>query len=124
VQIGLLFSLTLVGDLVVSLLLTSVGDSVGRKRIMASGEAGPRIIRAGQLQARLMMVRFAAAGAVLHASAGLIFASYSNYYLLLLASVIGVISPAGGEIGPFAPCEQAAVRASLVFDDLLPLLCS
>lgn len=40
-QIGLLFSLTLVGDLVVSLLLTSVGDSVGRKRIMASGEARP-----------------------------------------------------------------------------------
>jgi MFS family permease len=43
------------------------------------------------------------------AAAGLVFAITSNAWLLILAGTIGVISPSGGEVGPFLPIEQAAL---------------
>ena len=48
-------------------------------------------------------------GAALMAAAGLVFASTRNWWLLLLAGTIGVISPSGGEVGPFLSIEQAAL---------------
>src|SRR5437763_3373030 len=53
--------------------------------------------------------RMLMAGAALMAAAGLVFASTSNYWLLVLAGTIGVISPSGNEVGPFLPIEQAAL---------------
>lgn len=79
---GLLFSLTLVGDAGISLLLTTTADRFGRKKTLIIG-------------ALLMMV------------AGSVFILTSNPVLLILAAIIGVISPSGNEIGPFLPIEQA-----------------
>ena len=83
-QIGLLLTLTLVGDTVVSLLLTTRADRLGRRRILI-------------------------AGAVLMVAAGLVFAVTRNFVVLLLAGTLGVISPSGNEVGPFLPIEQAAL---------------
>jgi len=79
---GILFSLTLVGDAGISLLLTTTADRFGRKKTLIIG-------------ALLMM------------AAGLVFILTSNPLLLILAAIIGVISPSGNEIGPFLPVEQA-----------------
>jgi MFS family permease len=83
-QIGLLFTLTLAGDAVVSLWLTTSADRVGRKRVLL-------------------------VGAFLMAGAGLGFVLTRNYYLLMLTAIIGVISPSGNEIGPFLSVEQASL---------------
>src|SRR6266581_8216137 len=83
-QTGLLLTLTLVGDTVVSLFLTTRADRIGRRR--------------------MLMV-----GAVLMFAAGLVFASTRNLWLLVLAGTVGVISPSGHEVGPFLSIEQAAL---------------
>ena len=79
---GLLFSLTLVGDAGISLLLTTTADRFGRRKTLIIGAA-------------LMM------------AAGIVFIVTSNPLLLIVAAIIGVISPSGNEIGPFLPVEQA-----------------
>ena len=83
-QAGMLLTLTLVGDTVVSLFLTTRADRIGR---------------------RYMLV----IGAMLMAAAGLVFASTSRLWLLVLAGTLGVISPSGKEVGPFLSIEQAAL---------------
>jgi MFS family permease len=83
-QIGMLLTLTLVGDTVVSLAITTRADRIGR---------------------RLMLI----VGAGLMAVAGLVFASTKNLWLLVLAGTVGVISPSGHEVGPFLSIEQAAL---------------
>jgi MFS family permease len=83
-QTGMLLTLTLVGDTVVSLFLTTRADRIGRRRMLI-------------------------VGAVLMAAAGLTFACTSNFVFLLVAGTIGVISPSGNEVGPFLPIEQAAL---------------
>jgi MFS family permease len=83
-QIGLLLTLTLVGDTAVSLILTTRADRLGRRRILV-------------------------VGAALMALAGLIFALTHNFLTLLITGTLGVISPSGNEVGPFLPIEQAAL---------------
>jgi MFS family permease len=83
-QIGILFTLTLVGDTVVSLYLTTRADRIGRRRMLV-------------------------VGAALMAAAGVVFASTHALWLLVLAGTVGVISPSGNEVGPFLPIEQAAL---------------
>jgi MFS family permease len=83
-QIGLLLTLTLVGDTAISLWITTHADRIGRKRMLI-------------------------AGAVLMIFAGVSFALTRNYVALILAATIGVISPSGNEIGPFLSVEQAAL---------------
>jgi MFS family permease len=83
-QVGLLLTLTLVGDTVVSFVLTTRADRVGRRRILI-------------------------AGAVLMTLAGVIFALTSSFVVLLVTGTLGVISPSGNEVGPFLPVEQAAL---------------
>src|SRR5258706_15097499 len=65
-QTGLLFTLTLVGDTLISLFLTTRADRMGRKRMLI-------------------------VGAALMAGAGLVFASTGNFLLLLIAGTLGVI---------------------------------
>jgi MFS family permease len=84
VESGLVLTLTLAGDVVVSLLLTTRADRVGRRRMLVIG-------------------------AILMAAAGLAFASTRNLFFLILAGTIGVISPSGNEVGPFLSIEQAAL---------------
>lgn len=83
-QTGLLLTLTLVGDTVISLYLTTRADRIGRRRMLI-------------------------VGAILMAAAGLAFAFTHNFLLLILAGTIGVISPSGNEVGPFLSIEQAAL---------------
>jgi MFS family permease len=84
VLIGLLLSLTLIGDATISLWMTTTADHVGRRRILIAGAA-------------LMLL------------AGVLFALTDRLELLLTAAIIGVISPSGYEVGPFLPVEQAAL---------------
>jgi MFS family permease len=81
---GTLLTLTLVGDTLVSLYLTTRADRIGRRRMLI-------------------------AGALLMTAAGLTFATTANFALLILAGTIGVISPSGHEVGPFLSIEQAAL---------------
>src|SRR6266705_2269094 len=83
-QTGVLLTLTLVGDTVVSLYLTTHADRMGRRRMLI-------------------------VGAILMAAAGLAFASTRNFAFLVIAGTIGVISPSGNEVGPFLSIEQAAL---------------
>jgi MFS family permease len=52
-------------------------------------------------------------GAALMAAAGLVFASTAQWWLLLVAGTIGVISPSGHEVGPFLSIEQAALSQTI-----------
>lgn len=83
-QIGLLLTLTLAGDAVISLWITISADRIGRRRML--------------LASALLMVL-----------AGIAFILTRNLLLLMIAAVIGVISPSGNEIGPFLSIEQAAL---------------
>jgi MFS family permease len=87
-QIGLLLSLTLIGDTLISLWLTTNADRLGRRRVLV-------------------------VGALLMAAAGLVFAATDVLPVLLLAATIGVISPSGNEVGPFLAVEQAALSQSI-----------
>jgi MFS family permease len=83
-KIGTLLTLTLVGDTILSLGITTRADRAGRRRMLL-------------------------AGAALMAAAGALFAATSDFWILLLAATVGVISPAGNEVGPFLAIEQAAL---------------
>ena len=83
-QTGLVLTLTLVGDVVISLYLTTRADRIGRRRMLI-------------------------VGSILMAAAGLAFAFTSDLLFLVIAGTIGVISPSGNEVGPFLSIEQAAL---------------
>jgi MFS family permease len=86
--IGLVLTLTLIGDTIISLWLTTNADRFGRRRTLVLGAA-------------LMIV------------AGIAFAFTSWVPLLILAGAIGVISPTGNEVGPFLAIEQAALSQTI-----------
>lgn len=67
-NIGLFMTLTLVGDVCISFMLTIVADGLGRKAVLSMGA--------------LMMV-----------GSGVTFALCQNYWILLAAAIFGVISP-------------------------------
>jgi MFS family permease len=83
-RIGLLLTLTLAGDVLISLYLSTRADAFGRRRTLI-------------------------VGALLMVAAAAVFAATHNFVLLLLAATIGVISPSGNEVGPFLPIEQVAL---------------
>jgi len=83
-QTGLVLSLTLAGDVLISLFLTTRADRFGRRRMLL-------------------------VGAALMAGAGVAFAGTHNFLFLVVAGTIGVISPSGNEVGPFLSIEQAAL---------------
>lgn len=85
-QIGLLLTLTLLGDTFISLWLTTRADCVGRRKMLV-------------------------VGAVLMAFGGIMFAVTTDFAFLLLAATVGVISPSGNEVGPFLSIEQAALSS-------------
>ncbi|MGH2475569.1 MAG: MFS transporter, partial [Candidatus Limnocylindrales bacterium] len=84
VGIGLVLTLTLVGDTAVSLWLTTHADRIGRRRVLVLGSG-------------LVLI------------AGAAFAATDWLPLLVIAGIIGVISPTGNEVGPFLAVEQAAL---------------
>jgi MFS family permease len=84
VAIGAVLTLTLVGDTIVSLWLTTHADRFGRRRVLV-------------LSSLLVVV------------AGVVFALTDWLPLLILAGIVGVISPTGNEVGPFLAVEQASL---------------
>src|SRR5512146_3905 len=86
--IGIVLTLTLVGDTLISLWLTTRADRLGRRRVLIAGS--------------LLMV-----------GAGVVFSLTSWVPLLILAATIGVISPTGNEVGPFLAVEQAALSEAI-----------
>ena len=83
-QVGLLLTLTLIGDTIISLWITTNADRIGRRRMLIVGAA-------------LMIF------------AGVLFALTRNFVFLLITATLGVISPSGYEVGPFLAIEQAAL---------------
>ena len=83
-EIGLLLTFTLAGDAAISLWITTSADRIGRRRMLLFGS-------------------------FLMAGAGVVFLLTKNFALLILAAIIGVISPSGLEVGPFLSIEQAAL---------------
>jgi len=83
-QIGLLITLTLIGDAVISLWITTHADSISRKKMLLLGS-------------------------FLMAVGGLAFLLTTNYLLLIFTATLAVISPTGKEIGPFLSIEQSAL---------------
>ena len=81
-HIGLFMTLTLLGDVLLSLALTLVADKVGRRRVLFLGSF-------------LMVV------------SGAVFAVFENFWILLVAAVVGVISATGGDFGPFRAIEES-----------------
>ena len=80
--IGWIFAAALAGGALMTIVITSVADSFGRKTLLILG-------------------------AVLMATAGWVFAISSDPLLLALAAIFGTISPSGKEVGPFLSIEQA-----------------
>jgi predicted MFS family arabinose efflux permease len=83
-KIGLLLGLVLAGDAAVSLAITTRADRVGRRKMLLLGCG--------------LMV-----------GAGLAFAFTRDFLVLLVAGILGVVSPSGYEVGPFLAIEQAAL---------------
>ena len=86
--IGLVLTLTLIGDTLISLWLTTHADRIGRRRVLV-------------------------VGAVLMVGAGFAFVLTDWVPLLILAATIGVLSPTGNEVGPFLAVEQAALSQTV-----------
>lgn len=91
-QIGLLLTLTLLGDTAISLWITTSADRIGRRPMLVLG-------------------------ALLMAGAGIAFALTQNFGFLLAAAIIGVISPSGNEVGPFLSIEQSALSQTVTDDE-------
>ena len=71
-----------------SIVLTSQADKMGRKKTLIISS-------------------------VLAIFTSLIFASQSNFWVLLVSAIIGVISPSGNEIGPFMAIELSGMLQNL-----------
>ena len=81
-RIGVFMTLTLLGDVLLSLLLTLVADKLGRRRILFMGS-------------------------VMMACSGVAFALSENFFVLLVAAVFGIISVTGADCGPFRAVEES-----------------
>lgn len=87
-KIGVLLTMTLLGDVAISLWITTAADRIGRKKMLI-------------------------VGALLMAVTGAVFVVTSNYSWLLVAATIGVLSPSDKEVGPFLSIEQAALSQTV-----------
>jgi MFS family permease len=81
-RIGVFMTLTLLGDVMLSLLLTLVADKLGRRRILFMGS-------------------------IMMAGSGVVFALSESFWILLIAAVFGIISVTGADCGPFRAVEES-----------------
>jgi MFS family permease len=82
--VGMLLSLALLGDVALSLWITTSADRLGRRRML--------------LVSALLIV-----------FAGVVLAFTDRLWLIAVAALVGVLSPSGNEVGPFLSIEQAAL---------------
>jgi MFS family permease len=90
-QIGMLLTMTLLGDVAISLWITTAADRLGRRRMLA-------------------------VGALLMVLVGGVFAVTGNFVWLVIVATIGVLSPSDKEVGPFLSIEQAALAQTIPND--------
>lgn len=83
-RVGLFMTLTLLGDTAISYYLTWNSDRIGRRLVMA-------------------------VGCVLMIISGIVFVFSLNFWVLLAAAVVGVISSSGDETGPFKSVEEGCL---------------
>ncbi|CAI7640348.1 unnamed protein product [Penicillium manginii] len=95
--IGLFMMLTLAGDVAISASTSIVADAIGRRRILVLGS-------------------------FLMALSGVAFFSFDNFWVLLFASIFGVISPSGGDVGPFKAVEESTLAQLLSANDMHSVL--
>ena len=95
-QIGLVLTLTLVGDAALSLWIATLADRLGRRRMLLLGVG-------------LMVF------------GGVVFGVSSAVALLTLAAFLGTLSPSGGEVGPFLSIEQAALPQTTTDEHRTPV---
>ena len=84
IQVGLLLSAILVGDTILSLLITAGADRIGRRRMLLASTG-------------LMLL------------SGMTLAFSTHLIWIVLAAIIGTLSPTGNEVGPFLSIEQASL---------------
>ena len=82
--IGWIFTAALAGGAVMTIVITSIADGLGRRALLMFG-------------------------ALSMASAGCVFAVSNNPVWLSIAAIFGTISPSGKEVGPFLALEQAVL---------------
>ena len=82
--IGWIFTAALAGGAVMTIIITSIADGLGRRALLIFG-------------------------ALSMASAGCVFAVSNNPVWLSVAAIFGTISPSGKEVGPFLALEQAVL---------------
>ena len=85
--IGWVFTAALAGGAALTVVLTAVADRLGRRRMQV-------------------------VGAALMALAGLVFALTDHVGLLVVAAVLGTMSPSGKDVGPFLALEQAMIPST------------
>ena len=83
-RIGVIVTGMLLGSALLTLLTGTVASSIGRRHLL-------------QL------------GAMLALGTGLIFATYSTFWILLVAGVIGTVNPTSGDVSVFQPIEQSVL---------------
>ncbi|SMN21013.1 similar to Saccharomyces cerevisiae YJR124C Putative protein of unknown function [Maudiozyma saulgeensis] len=83
-KIGWFMSLTLIGDVICSYILTWYADSWGRRKVLICGS-------------------------VMMTLSGLAFAFCENFHILLIFAIFGVISPSSDEVGPFKSIEESMI---------------
>lgn len=81
-RIGLFVTLTSAGDVALTTGTALVADRLGRRKTLGLG-------------ALLMIV------------SGAVFAIFRNFWILLIAAIVGVVSSTGGDFGPFRAIEEA-----------------
>lgn len=83
-RIGIFMTLTMIGDTIISYILTWFSDNIGRRTVMVIG-------------------------CVLMGISGVVFAMSENFWVLLVAAIVGVISTSGDDTGPFQTVEEASL---------------
>ena len=86
---GALLTCIMLGDLVITLAMTTRADGFGRRRTLV-------------------------AGAALKVLAGAVFGVSRSFGVLVAAGIVGVVSTTGGECGPFIAVEQAALTDAVL----------
>ena len=81
---GVIFTLKLLGDVVLSLFLTTHADKCGRRVTLIFS-------------------------ALLSAVTSFIFATTTSFTMISLIATVGILSPAGSDIGPFMAIELSAL---------------
>ncbi|KAJ3114412.1 hypothetical protein HDU96_002124 [Phlyctochytrium bullatum] len=103
-SIGLFISFTLLGDTLVSLVVTSQADRVGRRLMLVIGS---------------VLMAFSGIGcALLPADKDLWTGTYGvlMFSVLTVIGIVGVISPSGTEVGPFTALEQSIITQEVSFE--------